>query len=81
MGRVTHESDQSSISNIAAGEKQTFNSLLKIMCNIQQCEFAAKYEAPRQGDIRDSYATIDKAKAILGWQPEVQLKEGLRYLI
>jgi len=81
MQAVKIESGQGAIFNIATGEKQTLNTLLNIMCDIQKCEFTANYEAPRQGDIKDSYATIDKARANLGWQPAVQLKDGLRNLI
>lgn len=81
MQALKIESGQGAIFNIATGEKQTLNSLLKIMCDIQQCEFAAEYEAPRQGDIKNSYANIDKAAASLGWQPKIKLNEGLLNLL
>ena len=81
MQALKIESGQGSIFNVATGKKQTLNSLLSLMCNIHKCEFSAVYEAPRQGDIKDSYANIGKATANLGWQPTVQLKEGLRNLI
>jgi nucleoside-diphosphate-sugar epimerase len=32
----------------------------------------------RPGDVRDSLADISKAKAILGYEPIVELEEGLR---
>jgi UDP-glucose 4-epimerase len=81
MRALKIESGQGAIFNIATGERQTLNELLKIMCNIQQCEFAAEYETPRQGDIKDSYANIDKAAASLGWQPKIKLNEGLLNLL
>ncbi len=36
---------------------------------------------PRPGDIRYSYACLDKAREKLGFQPKIQLREGLEKLI
>jgi len=36
---------------------------------------------PRRGDARRSYADTSKAAALLGWQPEVALAEGLRRVV
>ncbi|MDD5613815.1 MAG: SDR family NAD(P)-dependent oxidoreductase [Candidatus Omnitrophica bacterium] len=35
----------------------------------------------RKGDIRHCYADTAKAKAVLNWQPEVELTEGLKELV
>jgi len=60
--------------------KITLNDLLKILCDIYDVKFNANYEDARKGDIKKSYATIDKAKANLNWNPAVDLKEGLSRL-
>jgi UDP-N-acetylglucosamine 4-epimerase len=39
---------------------------------------AAEHAPERQGDIRDSHADVSKARAILGYAPVVDLREGLR---
>jgi len=39
------------------------------------------YSPERAGDIRHSYANISRAREILGIQPKVELKEGLKLLI
>jgi len=39
------------------------------------------YEKPRAGDIKDSYADISKAKKLLGYEPRVCLRDGLRVLL
>jgi len=31
----------------------------------------------RPGEQQESFVNVDKAKAVLGWQPEVDLTEGL----
>ena len=36
-----------------------------------------EHQAPRAGDLRESSADISKARAVLGYEPRVQLKEGL----
>lgn len=67
--------------NIATGNKITLNNLLKTLCDIYNIEFNAHYEDARKGDIKKSYATIEKAKTVLNWSPSVDLKEGLPELI
>ena len=37
----------------------------------------AKYEPPREGDIRDSQADITAAREVLGYDPAVRFEEGL----
>jgi UDP-glucose 4-epimerase len=37
-----------------------------------------RHGPPRQGDIRKNYSAIEKAKRMLGWEPEVNLDLGLR---
>ncbi len=36
------------------------------------------YMEPRLGDVKRNFSDTSKAKARLGWQPEVQLDHGLR---
>ncbi|NOZ82636.1 MAG: hypothetical protein GXN98_02285, partial [Euryarchaeota archaeon] len=38
-------------------------------------------EEHQRGDVRDTLADISKAKRLLGWKPEVSLKEGLARFI
>jgi nucleoside-diphosphate-sugar epimerase len=38
----------------------------------------AIYADPRTGDVRDSQADIAKARTLLGYEPTVDLEEGLR---
>jgi UDP-glucose 4-epimerase len=36
---------------------------------------------PRPGDIRDSWADLTKAGRLLGYEPEIDLEDGLRRTI
>jgi nucleoside-diphosphate-sugar epimerase len=39
------------------------------------------FTEPRKGDILHSFANIDKARNILGFEPQIGLKEGLENTI
>jgi UDP-glucose 4-epimerase len=40
-----------------------------------------EFQPERPGDIKDSYADISLAKKVLGYRPEVDLKDGLQEII
>ena len=46
-----------------------------------QPEVKAEYQQPRVGDVRHSLADISRARELLGYQPTVGLREGLRRTI
>jgi len=64
--------------NVACGTRISLNQLLEVMNRIVGTDLAAIYEAERAGDVKDSQADISKAKEILGYEPIVDLEEGLR---
>jgi nucleoside-diphosphate-sugar epimerase len=78
---VTEKNCAGQFFNIATGNKITLNDLLKILSDIYQIEFNARYEEARRGDIKQSYADIAKAKSYLNWTSRVDLKQGLSELI
>jgi nucleoside-diphosphate-sugar epimerase len=80
MKAVT-QSVPGNVFNIATARKITLNELLHILSDIYEVPFKADYKETRLGDIRESYANIDKAKSVLGWEPSVVLEKGLRKLI
>lgn len=63
--------------NIACGTAVTVNELFEELRAIIGAEVAATYRDRRAGDIRHSLANIDRARADLGYEPAVQLREGL----
>lgn len=80
MKAVTSENGAGQYYNIATGKKITLNGLLKILSDIYEIEFNVNYGDNRKGDIKESYATVDKAVSILKWNPSVELNNGLRLL-
>jgi nucleoside-diphosphate-sugar epimerase len=69
-------SDQ--VFNIGTGYRVSLNQTLDLLRRISGKNLAAKYEAPRDGDIRDSQADIRKSCESLGYEPTVQFEEGLQ---
>ena len=80
MRAVTTDNGTGEFFNVATGNKITLNNLLKILSEIYSIEFNVNYGEPRMGDIKESYAGIDKAINVLQWKPSIELKNGLELL-
>jgi UDP-glucose 4-epimerase len=66
------------IFNIAASAPATVNRLAETIGGILGKEVTRREAPPRPGDIRDSWADVTAARETLGWEPRVDLEEGLR---
>ncbi len=64
--------------NVATAGRISLNQLLSTLQNIIGTDLAPIYGPPREGDVRDSQASIDKAERLLGYRPTVPFDEGLR---
>lgn len=67
--------------NVGCGERTTLNALWKMVSSIAGTDATPIYAEPRAGDIRESVADIARARAELGYDPNVGVEEGLRRLI
>ncbi len=65
--------------NVGVGGRISLNEVLRELGKITGKTLEAKYEAPRDGDIRDSQADISQARQILGYEPKVTFEEGLAH--
>jgi nucleoside-diphosphate-sugar epimerase len=63
--------------NIGTGGRVSLNQTLEYLRRITGKKLQAKYDPPRDGDIRDSQADITLARQVLGYQPMVMFEEGL----
>jgi len=66
------------VSNVGTGERTSLNQTLELLREISGNKLEAKYEAAREGDIRDSQADITLGRELLGYHPTVDFPEGLR---
>lgn len=63
--------------NIACGRQFTLLQLLEQLQRILAGEVEPAFAPPREGDVKHSLASIDKAQALLGYRPLVGFEEGL----
>jgi UDP-glucose 4-epimerase len=65
--------------NIGTGARISLNQTLQLLREISgNNEIQAKYDPPRDGDIRDSQADITLGRELLKYDPTVDFPEGLR---
>jgi nucleoside-diphosphate-sugar epimerase len=74
---VSNDAMVGDVFNVACGGQFTLNQMLDELRKIIGVSTKAKYDPPRAGDIRHSFAAIDKIKK-LGYNPTVGFQEGLR---
>jgi UDP-glucose 4-epimerase len=63
--------------NIATSKAHTLNDLLASLQSLAGRKTEAKYEPPRQGDIRHSLADTKAARKLLKYRPQVDFESGL----
>jgi nucleoside-diphosphate-sugar epimerase len=64
--------------NIACGERISLNDLVKILGEFAGRKVEPAYAPHRPGDIKHSLASIEKAQRLLGYRPEILVRDGLR---
>jgi len=67
--------------NVAGGRRVSLNEILTLVAELTGAAVRPRYEAARAGDVRDSVADHARARAVLGFEPAVDLREGLRRTI
>ena len=73
--------------NTAFGDRTTLNDLLKILKKYLSeydpkiAKIETVYGPNRIGDIPHSLASIDKAKNLLGYNPEYSMQQGLQHAV
>jgi UDP-N-acetylglucosamine/UDP-N-acetylgalactosamine 4-epimerase len=64
--------------NIAFGERTTLNEVFEMIKGVAGSDLAPSYGPERKGDVKHSLADISKAKALLGYQPLISVRDGLK---
>ena len=66
------------VCNIGCGDHLTLNTLIGLLEEILGIKADVTYTASKAGDVRHSLADITRARRLLGYEPKVMVKEGLR---
>jgi UDP-glucose 4-epimerase len=64
--------------NIATGRATTVNDLADLVASVLGRPAMKNYLPPRPAEVRDSWASTEKARRLIGFEPRVGLEEGLR---
>lgn len=63
--------------NVGCGDRISINRLWTIIQGLTGTPAQATHGPARPGDVRDSLASLERARAVLGYSPPVSLEEGL----
>lgn len=64
--------------NIACGARTTLNELVNLLNALLGTSILPVHSKPRSGDVKHSLADISAAKEILGYMPQIDIREGLK---
>ena len=67
--------------NFCTGHSVTVKELAETIKSLTGTEAAINFDAPRDGDIRDSLGTPERMQALLGFTAETSLEDGLSALL
>ncbi len=81
LAATTSKKLHGEVVNIACGEQVSLNQLLSIIAEEVGKPIDATYAPPRAGDIRYSVAAIDAARELIGYEPKIKVREGLKKTI
>ena len=78
LAATTSRKLRGEVVNVACGQKTSLNQLLAYIGDLAGTRVAAEHRPARAGDIRDSLADVSAARALLGYEPAIDVREGLR---
>jgi UDP-glucose 4-epimerase len=64
--------------NVGAGDRTSLLRLLELIGEVAGERVPVEHGPPREGDVRDSLAGLERARQVLGYEPSVPIVEGLR---
>ena len=77
---TTRKQISGEVFQIASGKETTVNELARSVIEVSGKNISIVYESAQKGEIVRNYSNISKAKSILGFQPEIEIKKGLSEL-
>jgi UDP-glucose 4-epimerase len=63
--------------NVGAGQRTSLNSVLDLARAVTGYDIPAEYKPARAGDVRDSLASLERTTRLIGYNPTIDLREGL----
>ena len=66
------------IYNVGGGSRRKLEDVIHIMEEITGIKIQTIVEGTKKGDVPDTYASIEKARKVLNYSPQVSFKDGLK---
>jgi UDP-glucose 4-epimerase len=63
--------------NVAHGTRTTVNGLVEELRCVIESPVDPRYAPARAGEVRHSLGDVSRARSVLGWEPQVDVREGL----
>jgi nucleoside-diphosphate-sugar epimerase len=67
--------------NVGSGARVSVNALYREMAAMLGSELVPIYVESRSGDVRDSLASLERARACLGYSPSISWRDGLEMTV
>jgi len=71
------ENNKTGVFNVGSGSGYSINQIIKIVSEVTSKNIVVNYIEERKVDVKHVVLDITKAKEELGWQPKVDVKEGI----
>jgi UDP-glucuronate 4-epimerase len=78
MAASTADLEAGTLVNVAGGASGTVNTVLRLVSECVGREAVLHHLPEQPGDVRTTGGTIDRARRLLRWEPEVPLAEGIK---
>ena len=77
MLAATSKKADGQVINVGAGAQTDLNTLANRIIELAGSKSKLVHGPPRAGDVRDSLASLERARKLLGYKPTVALRDGL----
>lgn len=67
--------------NVGGGSRISVNKLISVMESLTGKKAVKRYVNRQAGDVKDTWADLDKVTTLLGWKPKVDIFDGLKKYI
>jgi UDP-N-acetylglucosamine/UDP-N-acetylgalactosamine 4-epimerase len=75
---TTNKKAVNQVYNVAVGDQTTLVEMFNMLREVAKSDIEPIFGPPRMGDIKHSLADISKAKKLLGYNPQINIKIGLQ---
>jgi UDP-glucose 4-epimerase len=77
LAAMDRQLEPGTVINVGTEQRVTINELYRLIAGLAGFRGEPRHEPPRAGDVPHSQSSIARARALLGFEPQVRLQDGL----